>query len=263
MCGIAGYVGQSREGEWGQTHAIMRELFLASEHRGRDATGFAAMTEPLDHPSRRSVVVGKAPATANHFVGSDAAWLGLGRRRCSAVIQHVRAATHGVADTGDNRNNHPFVGDDDGLYLVLNGVVGNDADLLDQFALRRRSECDSEVLLRIVEQAKHPPDGLATCLRVVRGSMSVAVLDARRRVVYLATNGGRPLWVCRLADGRRTFWASTAAILLTALERVLGRDRRWIGAIHPVTPGYVHALRPDGRLVALATEPARNLDLDG
>jgi glutamine phosphoribosylpyrophosphate amidotransferase len=138
----------------------------------------------------------------------------------------------------------------------------NEADLVDQFSLRRQSECDSEVLLRVVEQAKTPAEGLETCLREVQGSMAVAVLDSRRSVIYLVTNGGRPLWICRLRDGQRMFFASTAAILLTALEKVLGRDRRWIGSMHPLAPGYVHALTTDARLVALATQPARYLDFE-
>src|SRR5687767_4809132 len=87
-------------GEWGETYVILRELFLASEHRGRDASGFAAMTEPLDRPARRTMIVGKSPVTSSQFVNTDERWLGMARRRSSAVIQHVRAATHGDTDTG-------------------------------------------------------------------------------------------------------------------------------------------------------------------
>jgi glucosamine 6-phosphate synthetase-like amidotransferase/phosphosugar isomerase protein len=260
MCGIAGYVGYAREGQWGQTHSILRELFLASEHRGRDATGFAALTEPLDRPSRQSPVLSKEAVPASHFVGTNDEWLRLARRRCSAVIQHVRAATHGAA--GSPRNAHPFRSGS-GLYLVHNGVVSNDLELLDSFSLRRESDTDSEVLLGVVAQAKTPAEGLATCLREVRGSMAVAVLDSRTSVVYLANNGGRPLWVCRLRNERRTFFASTAGILLTALERVLGRGRDWIGCMYPIAPGYVYALRPDGRFVALTADRIQYLDFDG
>jgi glucosamine 6-phosphate synthetase-like amidotransferase/phosphosugar isomerase protein len=261
MCGIAGYSGNSREGQWSETYTILRELFIASEHRGRDATGFAALTEPLDAPNRQSVIVGKQPLTASRYVKTDDVWNGLARRRCCAIIQHVRAATHGAADTGDNRNNHPFASSDGTLQLVHNGIVMNEADLVDQFSLRRQSECDSEVLLRVVEQAKTPAEGLETCLQEVQGSLAVAVLDSRRSIIYLTTNGGRPLWICRLRDEQRMFFGSTAAILLTALEKVLGRDRRWIGSMHPLAAGFVHALTTDCRLIALATQPSRYLDV--
>lgn len=262
MCGIAGFIGHAREGQWRQTHSILGELFLASEHRGRDATGFAALTDPLGRHTRQLVVVGKEPVEASRFVGINTDWKRLTQRRCAAVIQHVRAATHGNAHTGDNRNNHPFVGDN-GLLLVHNGIISNHAELMDQFSLRARTECDSEALLRVVEQAKHPAEGLTTCLREVQGSMAVAVLDSRRGVVYLATNGGRPLWVCRLRDERRMFFASTVAILLTALEKVLGKDRHWLGSIHPLATGFVHAVTPDGRFVSLTAQPTRYLDFDG
>ena len=47
MCGIFGYTGFARENRWGQTHRLLEALLLASEHRGQDATGFAALTEPF------------------------------------------------------------------------------------------------------------------------------------------------------------------------------------------------------------------------
>ena len=260
MCGIAGYIGQSREGQWGETYSILRELYVAMEHRGKDATGFAAMTEPLDNPSRQSVVIGKQPLIASKYVKTDPDWNSLSRHRCSMVIQHVRAATHGSPNNPDN--NHPFRSGDGSLSLVHNGIVGNDADLLDQFSLRRRSECDSDVLLQIVEQAKTPAEGLTTCLREVRGSMAVAVLDSSRGVIYLVCNSGRPLWFCRLRDKRRAFFASTCSILLSALDKVLGRDRQWLGSIYPLAHGYVHVATTDGKFVALTTQPARYLDGD-
>ena len=260
MCGIAGYVGQSREGQWGETYAILRELYVAMEHRGKDATGFVALTEPLDHPTRQLVVMNKEAVTASKFIKSDAEWNSLSHRRCTIVLQHVRAATHGSPT--DRKNNHPFNSDDGTLYLVHNGIVGNDDDLVDQFLLRRRSECDSDVLLQIIEGAKTPVDGLVTCLREVRGSMALAVYDTLHGVVYLVSNGGRPLWFCRLRNDGRAFFASTAAILLTALDKVLGRERQWLGMIHPLAPGYVHAATPDGKFVALTTQPARYSDGD-
>ena len=257
MCGIAGYIGQSREGKWGETYSILRELYVAMEHRGKDATGFVALTEPLDNPERQSVVMDKEPLTASKFIKSNAEWNSLARHRCSIILQHVRAATHGSPT--DRKNNHPFRSDSGTLYLVHNGIVSNDADLLDQFLLRRRSDCDSEVLLQIIENAKTPVEGLSTCLREVKGSMALAVYDSLNEVVYLVSNGGRPLWFCRLRDGR-AFFASTAAILLTALDKVLGRDRQWLGTIYPLAPGYVHAATPTGKFVALTTQPARYLD---
>ena len=42
-------------------------------------------------------------------------------------------------------------------------------------SLRLRSECDSEVLLRLVEASEHPAAGLELCLRETRGSMAVAL----------------------------------------------------------------------------------------
>jgi hypothetical protein len=81
-------------------------------------------------------------------------------------------------------------------------------------------------------------------------------------VIYLVCNSGRPLWFCRLRDKRRAFFASTCSILLTALDKVLGRDRQWLGTIYPLAPGYVHVATTDGKFVALTTQPERYMDGD-
>jgi len=256
ICGIIGYIGFAREGQWGQTHDLLRELFLASEHRGEDATGFVAQTEPLDRPLAGKIVVAKQPVPASQFVKGDFAFRQLRHQRCSTVIGHVRAATHG--SPADNRNNHPFVSHDRQMFLVHNGVIANHADLADKYALKLESDCDSEVLLRMVEEARNPAAGLRTCLREVQGSMAVAVYDRQKEIVWLARNRGRPLWITRLWNDRRLLFGSTPEILLAALKRVIGTNvSQQIEMLMPIAEESPLAISAVGRIISPFSGPTR------
>lgn len=160
-------------------------------------------------------------------------------------------ATHGDPSAGGGMlNNHPFVSRDGSLYLVHNGVLSQHRETADAFALTLESHCDSELLLRIVESAPNPIVGLLDCL-LVRGTMAVAVYDARRNKVYLIRNAGRPLWLMRFTGERKWWIASTDAIHLTAVERAYGRaGLRRIETLMPIPAGVPLALSPDGHLVA-------------
>lgn len=251
MSGIIGFVGQVPEGMWGQTHDLLRGLFLASEHRGHDATGYVAHAVPPDSPSRTTTVTAKAPDKASEFVSRNAGFRRLAHRRCTSFFGHVRAATHGDPLAAGNVNNHPFVSADRHLYLVHNGVVSNHEEVADKFALNLTSDCDSEVLLRLVEAYPQPSQGLTECLREVRGSMAVAVYDEQQDLVWLARNGGRPLWLARLHKDRRRFFASTDAILIEAFRKVLGPSAlKRMDYLAPVPEGTPVVLTSDGRVIA-------------
>lgn len=255
MCGILGYCGQPDEGRWGQTHALLEALFLASEHRGRHATGFVARTHPFKGRGKGNIVLDKAPLPAAEFLRHSGPWRGLRGRRCSSVVGHVRWATHG--SPRDNANNHPFVGRR-GLYLVHNGVLLDHAGVCERRGLSLNSACDSEAILRLVEASRVPALGLAEAVggfrgfRGFRGSMAVAVYDGQSDVTYLARNEGRPLWLARLRGDRRWFYASTRDILTSAFRSVLGRRApQGLDLLLPLAAGQVHVLTSDGTLRGL------------
>lgn len=247
MCGIIGYIGYAREGQWRETHDLLGQLLIAAEPRGLDATGFVARTAPLHRPSQKNVIVAKAPVPAQRFVQTNGAFRRLRHQRCSVVLGHVRAATHG--DPANNKNNHPFSSDD--LHLVHNGVVGNHQELSDANSLRLETDCDSEVLLRLIERAENVGVGLFRCLREVEGSMAVAVYDAKDDLVWIARNRGRPLWLARLRRDRRMFLASTSTILIDAFQAVRGnRVNGEFEMFMPMPEDTPLAISPDGLIVA-------------
>ena len=244
MCAILGFIGDVRRGQWGQTHLILHELLRASVVRGRDATGFAALTDPVRRSGRQRVIMDKQPLPANYYAATSFAWRTL--PRCSVLLGHARFATSGTP-TRDG-NNHPHVTDDGRYVLIHNGHVPSHRSAAERLRLNLRSECDSELLLRLVEAEGDAAVGLDRCLRETLGSMAVAVLDVYERRVYLARNEGRPLWLCRLRD-RRWFFASTDGLLAQAMMLVLGR--RWEQSVEIMTPlaaGVVVTLTTGGTL---------------
>lgn len=248
MCGIIGYVGQPNEGRWGQTHRLLEALFLASEHRGRHATGFVAKTEPFKRPDSGEVVSDKRPQPSSRYVHQSGSWRGLRHRRCTTVIGHVRWATHGVPEI--NRNNHPHNGRR-GLSLVHNGVLVNHREVCERKGLILRTDCDSEAIIRLIETHQDPRYGLKDALRSFNGSMALALYDTVADATHLVRNDGRPLWLARLRNDRRWFFASTRQILLDAFDEVLGRNAAGqIELLFPLAAQQVHTLSNHGSLMA-------------
>ena len=259
MCAIVSWAGRAKRGQWRQVHRLLSEMLIASACRGTDATGFAA----LDRLGQ--MVADKGPVPSRTFVRTSTAWGRLSYPSC--VVAHCRAATHGSPHTGDNRNNHPFMGDE--LAVVVNGVAANYRSVAAGHGLRLASECDSEVVLRLVEGATGVPEGLRTCLHELSGGMAAAVLDERHGSVWLARNEGRPAWLLRLAGVNGWFACSTREIAEEALRRAYGRAGvRLVEYFAPVAAGTPIKLTSTGTILAAPTAPpalppiARGLHFD-
>jgi glucosamine 6-phosphate synthetase-like amidotransferase/phosphosugar isomerase protein len=259
MCSIMGMVGEPARGQWRQTHRFLTNLFVASQIRGEDATGFVAVTRQTNGKGSGSVVTDKAPLAASDFVTRSAGWSRLRAARANVVLGHCRLSTSGSPSV--NLNNHPHVTDDGRYHLVHNGIVPKHDVIADRHCLRLRSNCDSEVLLRLFETAPRPVDGLADCLRacdLVGGSMAVAVLDSKTRTVWLCRDSDRPLWLCRIKGQKPWYFASTPEIILAAMDWTYGRDaKRLVETILPLATGHPTALTPGGLLIAPFSSPVR------
>ena len=249
MCGIIGFVGEVPEGKWVETYDILNALFLAAEPRGTDATGFVAMTNPFKNPLNEDIVTDKDAIRASEFIEENRAWRSLRHRRSRLVLGHVRWETHGSSQ--NPKNLHPHVHENGGLHLVHNGVIADHRATARKHGLELHSECDSEVLIRLLEQYKNPHDGLNACLKKVSGSMSIAVFDYQRECLWLARNSGRPLWIAKLKGDRRFWIASTRKILLEAFDAVLGQQSVTdFEILIPMATGSVHVLSAAGYVIA-------------
>jgi glucosamine 6-phosphate synthetase-like amidotransferase/phosphosugar isomerase protein len=209
------------------------------------------MTESLKHRQRHALVSAKAPIAAEEFVQSPD-WRQLRHKRLRSFVGHCRYATVGAPDK--RMNAHPHAAADQSLHLVHNGHVRNWRSLAEDRGWSLRSECDSETILRTVEDANEVRAGLAEALRVCEGSIAALMLDARREgLLWVVRNNSSPLYLLRLRNDRRLFFASTRAIMLKAFSRVLreGWEQR-IDLLIPVASGTVHAVVPEGGMIAMA-----------
>jgi len=257
MCGIIGIVGNVREGDWHETHGLLTELLVQSMERGTDATGFAAVTSPLDHPNRHRLITGKAPRAADEFCQTNPFWRALRHRRCCSVIGHVRWATSGSPQ--NNANNHPFIGNANryAFSVVHNGIIQRPDEAADRLGVRLSTDCDSEAIEKTISMTQNIPLGIRRCLGELRGSMAIAAVEHRTGTVWLARDYQRPLWVARLRDKRRMVFASTPQIIQRAVENRLGKFADWVIELHPLAPGYVYCLTPDARLFSVFSSAAR------
>jgi len=136
MCGVFGFV--SRDG--GKMNLeVLGRIARATERRGPHAFGFAW----IDRRGRLKCYKQTGRITDH---------LGLLTLAADArmLVGHCRWATQG--SPSNNLNNHPHPAD--GGWIVHNGQVRHYAELVQEFDLYPVSECDSEVLGLLVEQAR-------------------------------------------------------------------------------------------------------------
>lgn len=194
MCGIFGFVGR------GMDVARLQEIAIATEAvRGGHAYGFAW----IDADGRMRHIKGAGRIADNaHLL--EAAW------DAQMLVGHVRLATHG--STSDNANNHPH--SCDGGWIVHNGVIPHFADVAEAHGLILNSECDSEVIARLVETsgkrtyAERMEYAASLC-----ASRAYAAVGLWKPGVMVIARDGNPLhWV--QSGGSQTYVASLAQHLV-------------------------------------------------
>lgn len=215
MCGIAGYIGESKEPE--TTYDIISNLFAATEIRGVDAAGFWGSNED------GQIIYHKEPARSSIIVSGDM-WKKVEKFNPDMLLCHARGAS--VGDPFYNRNNHPFISSNKLLCLIHNGKI-TEFDILRK-KYQVFSECDSEILLRIIEAASTHPEyesrlaGIRDVFSLINtGHMSVALgemLLSGERQLFLFRNKHRPLWVVDLRSSLgQIFFCSTPDIWQQAI----------------------------------------------
>ena len=118
------------------TRGVITNVFRQIATRGRDAAGWGMLLP-------RGAMMEKAPFPSTRLVK----WKNYKRNipSINLMVGHARFATMG--DEKRNRNNHPHCSRGLQNMIVHNGVV---YDAWEEYPVR--SECDSEIILRAIEQ---------------------------------------------------------------------------------------------------------------
>jgi glucosamine--fructose-6-phosphate aminotransferase (isomerizing) len=197
MCGIFGFlldpVKHSRESR--VLEESLRDLFLLSETRGREAAGLALrLDEDLytlkQATSASEFIEGKRFKELLADVGSARQTLAKSSGQI-AVIGHSRLVTNGFQSK--NENNQPVI--IDGAVAVHNGIITNEGQLWKKFPeLERHFEVDTEIFLKLLKKSFSATQSLESAARLafseVEGSVSTASLLEGSEDLLLATNTG-------------------------------------------------------------------------
>lgn len=229
MCGIAGYIGVSKNPKL--SFELITSLFYSIESRGYDASGVWA----TEHGGKGRVIYHKEPIRSSEFI-KKFFWKKIRKINTDMLLVHARATSSKGGSAKFNANNHPFVSLDKRIGMVHNGNI-DEADFL-KTTYQTISETDSECLLRIYEHGlddmdnhvKNVPISISSRLSGIKdiwsfishGAMAVALgerIDDHNRGLFLFRNEKRPLW---LADLRKTlgqiFFFSTPEIWHQAVK---------------------------------------------
>jgi len=235
MCGVFGFTGKLTRRAQALAHQVMVELAIASEERGTDAAGYAALT------ASGELLWQRQPGPAR-LLFRGKGFAALQRRSVVMAIGHTRLATTGAPAV--NGNNHPHLagnlaGGGPAWAVVHNGFIPLHEHKAAALGLRLKSQCDSEILAQVLDRYGEA-EGPETCL-ALGGKQSVLAINAASRTMLAWTNGEMPLVAFRVEDLPGTWWASTREIAVCAVAQV-GR----LVEFYSVKPHTIYRLRAEG-----------------
>lgn len=236
MCGIAGYIGESNDRN--ATWSIISKVFEKLEVRGVDAAGFW-MSEKGESGK---ILHHKQPGRSSDLVGSKA-WNDVAAFDCDLSIVHARGASKGYGSPLVNQNNHPFISESGNIALAHNGKIDDDEYKFLKEKYGVKSECDSEILLRVFEHASrryslndldgyvgdlpypHRMAGVKDIFSLINhGHMAVSIGEydvGGKRCLWLFRNRFRPMWVFDLRSSLgQIFFVSEPSIWREAASEV-------------------------------------------
>lgn len=207
MCCLFGFIDYAGSLSVKQKCRLIRELSIAAEVRGTDATGIAYNTS-------RGLQIYKRPLAAHRLhlhIPAEA----------HVVMGHTRMATQGSAKK--NFNNHPFFGHVKGESFALthNGTIWNDLELRRTKHLpRTKVQTDSYIAAQLLEQQKALN---LSSLKCMAEPFSFSVLSEQDELWLV--KGDNPLTIVHYPAAGVYVYTSTAEIL----NKALARCGNWIG----------------------------------
>jgi glucosamine--fructose-6-phosphate aminotransferase (isomerizing) len=219
MCGIFGVIctGDSVV-DRDHVRLLAVSLLRQSETRGREAAGIAI------HDGANIAVL-KQGGSVSQFLANprlhellDRGLANFGPGKTIAITGHSRLATNGAQS--DMANNQPVI--THGSVALHNGIIVNDRQLAERYAMAPESELDSEVLATLLRKKLDANRDIVAAAREtfaeLEGAASIAMLFDNLDVMLLATNTGS-LFQLTTASGHVIAFASERFILQRVLEQ--------------------------------------------
>lgn len=229
MCAIFGFLDYGRIVPHKVLTKLLRELSIAAECRGTDATG-------ISYVNNGKMVTFKKAKPA-HEVNLYFP------KGTTAVIGHTRFTTQGSEK--QNYNNHPFEGNvsDYSFALAHNGVLYNDHKIRQEMNLPDTViETDSYIAVQLLEQQNAvDEESLRSVAETVTGNFVFTVLRSDNTLFLV--KGDNPLTIWHYPSLGLYVYASTRGILLDATW-AMGFYKRF-ESIEP-EDGNIVKIDPDG-----------------
>lgn len=204
MCAVYGFLNYGHKVSNKLLKNILRELSIAAECRGTDATG-------ISYVNNGEIVTFKQPKPAHKmklFFPKDTV----------AVIGHNRLTTQGSEKK--NFNNHPFDGMtvQHSFALAHNGVLYNDKEIrLEKQLPKTQIETDSYIAAQLLEQSESVSmDSVKNMAETVDGSFVFTIL--RNDNTLFLVKGSSPVTLYNFPELGLYIYASTKEIMKTALK---------------------------------------------
>lgn len=204
MCAIYGFLDYGRKVRSKVLKNIIRELSIAAECRGTDATG-------ISYVNNGEIVTFKQPKPAHKMKLFFP-------KNTLAVIGHNRLTTQG--SERKNYNNHPFEGrtKNHSFALAHNGVLYNDTEIRREKKLpKTQIETDSYIAVQLLEQAESiNMNSVKNMAEIVDGSFVFTIL--RDDNTLFLVKGSNPIALYHFPESGLYIYASTKEILKSALQ---------------------------------------------
>jgi len=204
MCGIVAAIafGELNEEQEKVRQGIMKiittELLIATEARGKDATGAAILFNDgkfigMKRGDRATAFLSKFGASKECYGGLLKVW----SQHTSPVkiyLGHCRQGT--IGDKEENENNHPIkIGN---LVGVHNGIIRNDDKIIENLGCHRDGKVDSESIFRLftyfTNEGKEPftMEMIQNIVDRLEGQFTVAIFNADNPYQLPVFRDGRP-----------------------------------------------------------------------
>lgn len=207
MCGIGGIISFNKLGHRTDVvKELCKKLIVALQSRGMHASGIATISfEPYTYNIMKDAIPAETLVRRKTF---DEMF----KEDTQIVMLHTRATTRGSERF--NVNNHPHLSKQTNSLLIHNGMISNYDELKTEYNLETDGDCDSEIILRMIEKF-----GFNKAIKKLKGSMTIGVMDGIKQEFILYRNDSNPLVLAYLPNFDMYIFASTSSILESVLSK--------------------------------------------
>ncbi len=241
MCALYGFINYGKILSKKELKKLVRNLSIASELRGTDASGVAYVRNgkiviyKKPQPSHEVNFYFPQPShEVNFYFPSD----------ITILTGHTRMATHG--DARNNYNNHPFVGHtaESDFALCHNGVLFNYEQVQKQEQLpKTKIKTDSYVAVQLIEKyGKADFETIGKMSEIVNGSFIFTVLTDEEKLYISKWNN--PICLLHFQKLGIYVYTSTKEIMQMALRGTIF-EKQTVDVI-PVSEGEMVSIDKNG-----------------